>query len=101
MNVMCPGGAGKICSEAVKDLVQFSGVKRITIGDPNTKVAHNLIEELQDDRIDYNDIDITKKKRAIPILEGYDIVMDGTTISLNEVSTYCIGLTGCHGIKII
>jgi saccharopine dehydrogenase-like NADP-dependent oxidoreductase len=100
MNVICLGGAGKICSEAVRDLVQFSDAERITIGDPKTEAAYNLIEDLQDKRVDYVNIDITEKKRAVTLLGEYDIVMDGIPISLNEISTECIGLAGCHGINL-
>ena len=82
MKIFCLGGAGKICGEAVRDLVEYSNVERITIGDPNTEAAHLLIDELDDDRIDYANIDITNKKRAVALLEGYDIVMDGTTITI-------------------
>ena len=100
MNIFCLGGAGKICSEAVRDLVQFSDAEKITIGDPDANVARILIDELHDNRVDYVDIDITDKKSAVAILEGYDIVMDGTTINLNEVSTECIAKAGCHGINL-
>jgi saccharopine dehydrogenase-like NADP-dependent oxidoreductase len=33
-------------------------------------------------------------------MRGYDIVVDGTTISLNDISTRCIGAAGCHGINL-
>ena len=51
MKVFCLGGAGKICSEAVRDLVQFSDAEQITIGDPNADAARSLIEELNDNRL--------------------------------------------------
>jgi saccharopine dehydrogenase-like NADP-dependent oxidoreductase len=100
MNVFCLGGAGKICSEAVRDLVEFSDAERITIGDPNTDAAYRLIDDIDDGRIDYADIDITDKQRAVAQMEGYDVVMDGTTITLNELSTECIALAGCHGVNL-
>ena len=31
---------------------------------------------------------------------GYDIVMDGTTIKLNRLSTRCIAEAGCHGVNL-
>jgi hypothetical protein len=33
MKVLCLGGAGKICREAVFDLVQFADFERITIAE--------------------------------------------------------------------
>jgi saccharopine dehydrogenase-like NADP-dependent oxidoreductase len=33
-------------------------------------------------------------------MHQYDIVMDGTTLSLNDRSTACIAQAGCHGINL-
>lgn len=33
-------------------------------------------------------------------MKGYDIVMDGTTIKLNGLSTRCIAEAGCHGVNL-
>jgi hypothetical protein len=33
-------------------------------------------------------------------MKGYDIIMDGTTITLNGKSTTCIAEAGCHGINL-
>jgi saccharopine dehydrogenase-like NADP-dependent oxidoreductase len=33
-------------------------------------------------------------------MRGYDVVIDGTTIALNGVSTACIAEAGCHGINL-
>lgn len=100
MKVFCLGGAGKICSEAVRDLVEFSDVDKITVGDANPDAGHALVEELQDARVDFLPIDITNREQAIDTLRAYDIVMDGTTITLNDISTACIAEAGCHGINL-
>ena len=100
MKVFCLGGAGKICSEAVRDLVAFSSVERITVGDVHLEAATALVEELDDPRVDSVAIDITQKEAAIDLLSPYDIVMDGTTITLNDISTECIARAGCHGINL-
>jgi saccharopine dehydrogenase-like NADP-dependent oxidoreductase len=42
MNVLCLGGAGKICSEAVLDLVAYSDFNRITIADIDQKAGEAL-----------------------------------------------------------
>jgi lysine 6-dehydrogenase len=100
MKIFCLGGAGKICSEAVRDLVQYSDAKRITVGDPNEAAARDLIEELQDDRVDYANVDVSDIDHAVSILKGYDVVMDGTTITLNALSTECIAKAGCSGVNL-
>jgi saccharopine dehydrogenase-like NADP-dependent oxidoreductase len=50
MNVLCLGGAGKICSEAVLDLVAYSDFKRITIADCEQKAGEALAASIDDGR---------------------------------------------------
>jgi saccharopine dehydrogenase-like NADP-dependent oxidoreductase len=100
MQVLCLGGAGKICSEAVLDLVAYSDFKRITIADVNAKAGENLVASISDDRVDYRPVDVCDKETAVSAMREYDIVMDGTTIHLNDQSTACIAAAGCHGINL-
>ena len=85
--VFCLGGAGKIGSEAVRDLVEFSEVERITVGDLREEPCAALVDDVGDPRVDYVRLDIADKEEAISVLSDYDIVMDATTISLNDIST--------------
>ncbi|MGL5150211.1 MAG: saccharopine dehydrogenase family protein [Clostridium sp.] len=98
--VFCLGGAGRIAKEAVLDLVQFSSFDKITIGDVNEEVGEELVNWLKDDRVNFVKVDVTDKEKTIEQMRGYDIVMDGTTISLNGISTECIAKAGCHGINL-
>jgi saccharopine dehydrogenase-like NADP-dependent oxidoreductase len=100
MNVLCLGGAGKICSEAVLDLVAFSDFKRITIADCNQKAGESLVETINDKRVDFRPVDVRQKQATVSLMNEYDIVMDGTTIHLNDQSTACIAAAGCHGINL-
>ncbi len=99
MKIFALGGAGRICRESIKDLVEFADFDKLTVGDINETEALELVNELGDRRIDYRKINIKDKEEAVRILSGYDIVLDGTTISLNKLSTECIALAGCHGIN--
>ncbi|MDD4998803.1 MAG: saccharopine dehydrogenase NADP-binding domain-containing protein, partial [Syntrophales bacterium] len=90
MKVLCLGGAGKICREAALDLVQFSDFERITIGDHDEKAGEEVVTWLNDSRVDFQKIDIQDRAASVRILRDYDIVMDGTTITLNGLSTACI-----------
>ena len=87
MKVFCLGGAGKIGSAAVRDLVEFSEVERIAVGDLREEPCAALVDEVGDPRVDYVRLDIADKEEAISVLSDYDIVMDATTISLNDIST--------------
>ncbi len=100
MKVICLGGAGSITREAALDLVQFSDFSKITIADVNKAEGEKVAQWLDDDRVDYRFIDVHNKQETINILKDYDVVLDGTTISLNEQTTACIAEAGCHGLNL-
>ncbi len=100
MNVFCLGGAGRISRESVYDLVQHSDFDRITIGDYNLKEAQSVKEWLNDPRVDVVQVDVTNVQDTVAKLKGYDVVMDGTQITLNGKSTECIAKAGCHGVNL-
>ncbi|EEL51659.1 Saccharopine dehydrogenase, NADP+, L-lysine forming [Bacillus cereus Rock3-44] len=45
-------------------------------------------------------VDVTNHEDTVAKMKGYDIVMDGTTIKLNGLSTRCIAEAGCHGVNL-
>jgi lysine 6-dehydrogenase len=98
--VFCLGGAGKIAREAALDLVQSEQFEKITIGDNNDKAACEVAEWLNNSVVDWVKIDINNTAEAVKLMKPYDIVMDGTTISLNRQSAKCIAQAGCHGINL-
>jgi saccharopine dehydrogenase-like NADP-dependent oxidoreductase len=100
MKVFCLGGAGRICREAAFDLVGHSGFEQITIGDYNLAAAEEVRDWLADERVDAVRIDVTDPADAAAKLKGYDVVADGTQISLNGPSTECIARAGCHGVNL-
>ncbi len=100
MKVFCLGGAGRICREAALDLVEYSDFQRITIGDHDESAAKEVAGWLNDRRVDFKRIDVRDRPGTVNKLRGYDIVMDGTTISLNDHSTACIAEAGAHGINL-
>ncbi|MEW6334308.1 MAG: saccharopine dehydrogenase C-terminal domain-containing protein, partial [Thermodesulfobacteriota bacterium] len=100
MKVLCLGGAGRICREAALDLVQFSDFDTITIGDYDEKAGRDVANWLGDPRVNFRKVDVKDRAAAVGTMKGYDIVMDGTTITLNGLSTACIAEAGCHGINL-
>ncbi|GHH99653.1 saccharopine dehydrogenase family protein [Neobacillus kokaensis] len=100
MKVFCLGGAGKICREAVLDLVQFSDFEKITVADFNEEEGLNVVEWLNDPRVDFMKVNVLDHDETVAKMKGYDIVMDGTTIKLNGKSTACIAEAGCHGVNL-
>lgn len=100
MKVLCLGGAGRICREAVFDLVTFSSFEKITVADVTERAGHEVLEWLGDSRLDFKKVDIRNRAETVRVMREYDVVMDGTTISLNDLSTSCIAEAGCHGINL-
>ncbi|SMG24906.1 saccharopine dehydrogenase family protein [Paenibacillus aquistagni] len=100
MKVCCLGGAGKIAREAVLDLVQYSSFDQITVADFSVEEGQQVVEWLNDPRVDFVQVDVRRTEETAANLSCYDIVMDATTISLNGLSTRAIALAGCHGINL-
>ncbi|MGC5327426.1 saccharopine dehydrogenase family protein [Brevibacillus sp. SYSU BS000544] len=100
MKIFCLGGAGNICREAVLDLVLHSDFDTITIGDFNEEEGQRLVKSINDPRVDFVKVNVMDHDATVEQMKGYDIVMDGTTITLNGLSTACIAEAGCHGVNL-
>lgn len=100
MKVFCLGAAGRISRESVLDLVQYSAFDTITIGDYNYEEACKVARWLDDSRVNVVKIDVNRIDEAAELMRGYDVVMDGTQITLNGKSTECIARAGCHGVNL-
>lgn len=101
--LICLGGAGRICSESVRDLAKFTDDKvfsKITIADFNLDAAQKLAAEIKDPRVTAIKVDVTDREKTLTLLKGYDIVLDATTIRLNGKTADCISHAGCSGINL-
>ena len=65
MKVFCLGGAGKICREAILDLVQFSSFETITVADFNEVEGRKVVEWLNDPRVDFVKVDVTDREDTV------------------------------------
>ena len=100
MKVFCLGAAGRISRESVMDLVQHSDFDTITIGDYNVEEAKKVAQWLDDDRVNVVKADVNDVEATAQLMRGYDVVMDGTQITLNGKSTECIAKAGCSGVNL-
>jgi len=100
MRIFCLGSAGKISRESVCDLVAWSDFERITIGDFNESAGREVVTWLDDPRVDFVAVDVTDVEATAGKMRGYDVVMDGTPISMNDLSTQCILAAGLSGINL-
>lgn len=65
VKVFCLGGAGKICREAILDLVQFSSFETITVADFNEEEGRKVVEWLNDPRVDFVKVDVTNHEDTV------------------------------------
>lgn len=97
------GGGGNICGWALRTAVKNSDknlFEKITIGDYDISKAEKLKAELNDPRIDVVKIDVHDENDAIKKIKGYDVVLDGTTIKLNDITTKIIANAGASGVNL-
>jgi len=100
MKVLCIGGAGKIGSEAVLDLVATSDFKKITIADINEEVGKQLIAKINDPRVDFIKIDVNQEQETIELMKKYDIVANSGAGSISDVVIECVAKARVNGINL-
>lgn len=100
MQIFCLGGAGRITREAILDLVAFSGAEQITVADVNETAGREVVAWLNDSRVRFLKVNVRDRAATVEAMRGYDVVMDGTPIAWNGLSTACIAEAGCHGINL-
>ncbi len=97
---MCLGAAGKISRESVYDLIELSDFETITIADYNEQAGREVVQWLNDPRVTFKKVNVNDRDATVKLMCDYDIVMDGTPMSLNDRSTACIAEAGVHGINL-
>ena len=100
MKIFCLGAAGKISRESVLDLLQSDKITRVTIGDTDEARGSEVVAWLDDDRVDFVKADVFQTDQTASMMQDYDLVMDGTPISINHESTLCIARAGVHGVNL-
>ncbi len=100
MKILCLGGAGRICREAVLDLVEHSDFERITVADQNPQALHEVAQWLNDQRVDTVKVDVRDERATTDLMRGFDLVMDGLPISQNDASARCMLAAGVDGINL-
>jgi saccharopine dehydrogenase-like NADP-dependent oxidoreductase len=103
MKVLCVGGAGRICREAIMDLVATTTANefsKITVADFNEEAGNELVKLLNDPRVDFEKADVNKSDELIELMKQYDLVMDGTAISMNVQVMRCAVKAKVHGMNL-
>ncbi|MHA1304698.1 MAG: saccharopine dehydrogenase family protein [Candidatus Heimdallarchaeaceae archaeon] len=103
MQILCVGGAGKICRESLIDIVATTTANefsKITITDLDEKSGNEVVRILNDSRVDFKRVDVNETDKMVKLMKQYDIVMDGTTIGLNDKVMSCAAKAKIHGINL-
>jgi saccharopine dehydrogenase-like NADP-dependent oxidoreductase len=100
MKIFCLGAAGKISRESVRDLLHSKKITQITIGDTNEARGREVVAWLDDNRVEFVQADVFQTDQTAELMRDYDLVMDGTPISINHESTLCIAKAGVHGVNL-
>ena len=101
MKVLCVGGAGKICRESILDLVTTTTaneVSKVTVTDVDEKAGNEVLRFLNDPRVDFKIVDVTKSDELTALMKQYDIVMNGTAVHLNPPVISCAAKAKIRGI---
>ena len=62
--------------------------------------GREVVAWLDDDRVDFAQADVFQPDQTADLMRDYDLVMDGTPISINHESTLCIARAGVHGVNL-
>ena len=100
MKILCLGGAGRICREAVLDLVQSSRFSRITLADQDPQAVREVAQWLDDPRVDPVTVDVRDGQATTELMRAHDLVMDGLPISQNDASAQCMLRAQVNGINL-
>ncbi|MDP7353724.1 MAG: saccharopine dehydrogenase NADP-binding domain-containing protein [Desulfobacterales bacterium] len=100
MKALCLGGAGKICRESVYDILQCSDYNKITVADVSEGAGLAVVAWLDDHRVYFMKVDVYDREKTVNLVKQYDIVLDGTTISMNDHTIAPIFESGVHGINL-
>ncbi|MEM3552458.1 MAG: saccharopine dehydrogenase NADP-binding domain-containing protein [Candidatus Bathyarchaeia archaeon] len=100
MKVLVLGGAGTICSEAIKDLSFTSDFSEITIGEINVEKAKALASELNDNRISIIKVNAENIKELSSLMKNYDIIVNGLPFKYDEKVTEAAIAAKVNGLDV-
>jgi len=100
MKALVLGGAGAVCSETTKDLVQYSDFDEIVVAEYNLEAAKELIEELDDPRVKAVKFDANNYDEMVKLFPGYDVVINGLPWKYDLAVTRACVEVGVNGLDV-
>ncbi len=100
MKALVLGGAGAVCSETTRDLVQYSDFDEIMVAEYNLEAANELIEELGDPRVKAVKFDANNYDEMLKLFPGYDVVINGLPWKYDLAVTKACVEVGVNGLDV-
>ena len=94
------GGAGAVCSETTRDLVQYSNFDQIVVAEYNVEAANELIEELGDPRLKVVQFDANDYATMLKLFPGHDVVINGLPWKYDLAVTKACVEVGVSGLDV-
>jgi lysine 6-dehydrogenase len=73
MKIVVLGGSGDMGSAAVRDLLTYTEVQRVTIAARNTAAAEKLAIALNDSRLAVQKVEATSHEDLVRVMQGHDV----------------------------
>ena len=100
MKALVLGGAGAVCSETTRDLVQYSNFDEIVVAEYNLEAANELIEELGDPRLKVVQFDANDYAAMLKLFPGHDVVINGLPWKYDLAVTKACVEVGVSGLDV-
>jgi lysine 6-dehydrogenase len=100
MRALVLGGAGAVCKETTRDLVQYSDFEEIVVADYAVAAARALAEELDDPRLKPIYFDADDYGEMIRLFPDFDVVVNGLPFKYDyPVNKACVEV-GIDGLDL-
>lgn len=100
MRVLALGGAGAVCSEATRDLAEYSDFDEIVIGELDVAAAEELADDIRDPRVTVQRVDASDPAALAALFAGFDVVMNGLPFKFDVAITQAAVEAGVPGLDL-
>ena len=100
MRVLSLGGAGAVCQHATRDLVEFSNLAEIVIGDYDVAAAEQLAAGIGDPRLKVQRVDAEDYAGMVRLFRGFDVILNGLPWKYDLAVTRACVEAGVSGLDV-
>lgn len=100
MKALVLGGAGAVCSETTRDLAKYSEFEKIVVAEYNTDAGNQLIESIDDPRLEVIFFDANNYDSMLKLFPVYDVVVNGLPWKYDMPVTKACVEVGVNGLDV-